>query len=233
MLKKLPLEANGHEFSRIREISEVEVLELDTGGPPLVFGLEFGCAFCNQRPKLHVTDTAVHVQSPCPYPHGITTEVLLKVPSGKLLVSDSLRPVYDWDDTGLASYNTVLGQSQAIKAMEAIGCAFGTTGNHGLGLYRSGVDTYVIANPGYDGDDNPLLPDSDRAAEICTDLWAYSCADYEHWESRGGDPTKLGYGDTIVDVTPGTYRFVYHGGERDFDRDAEGTVVFADIERVE
>lgn len=230
MITRLPLKANGHAISRH---SEVKVIRLTDGGEPMVFDVGSGCAVCDQRPTFRVTEDAVHVQDPCPYPDGITTSVTLDVPSGKMIVTDDLRPVYDWDyGADLASYNSTLGKAQAIEAMAAVGCAYGPTGNCGLGLYRVGPDSYIIASPGYDDDDIPSLPESDRLAGIITDLWAYSCADFEHWQSRGGDPAKLGWTDTVVDVPPGTYRFVHHSGERGFDRDAAGTVVFAHVERV-
>ncbi|AVV46618.1 hypothetical protein PYK79_15975 [Streptomyces sp. ID05-04B] len=69
-------------------------------------------------------------------------------------------------------------------------------------------------------------------ASICTDLWAYSIADLEHWKSQGSDPANLGWSDTVVEVPPGTCRFINHSGERGFDRDAVETVTFAHVERI-
>jgi hypothetical protein len=164
---------------------------------------------------------------------GITTVVTLRVPSGQVIVTDDLRPVYDWDGDSVADYNTALGQHQAIEAMAAQGCAYGPVGNSCPGLYRTGPDRYVIASPGWDGDgDEEIIPEGwERLASVITDLWAYSVADYGDWVARGGDPAGLDWADTVVDVTPGTYRFTHHTGEASFDRDAPGTVIFADIER--
>ncbi len=101
-------------------------------------------------------------------------------------------------------------------------------------LYRTGEDRYVIASPGYDQDDDQeeLPPGWTLLAGLITDLWAYALADYEHWRSRGGDPDSLDWGDTVTDVTPGSYQVTSHGGERGFDTHATGTVIFAHIGQI-
>ncbi|MEW1548394.1 hypothetical protein [Streptomyces tsukubensis] len=227
-IERLPLHANGHLISRE---GEVEVLRLD-GREPYVSGAAYSCAVCDRRPILRVTDNSVHVEEPCPYPDGITTTITIDVPSGKLLIADDLRPVFNWDGNAIASYNSILGQAQAVEAMAAVGCAYGWVGNSCPGLYRTGPDSYIIATPRYDDDGNPSLSEDTRLAAICTDLWAYSIADLEHWKSQGGDSLALGWSDTVVDVPPGTYRFIHHSGERSFDSDSEETVTFAHVERI-
>ncbi|MFB6887204.1 hypothetical protein ACFCY8_41020 [Streptomyces noursei] len=228
-IERLPLQANGHLISLK---AEVEVLRLG-GREPSVSGVASRCAVCDRRPVFRVTDSAVHVQEPCPYPDGITTKITIDVPSGKLLVTDNLRPVFNWDDNAIADYSSTLGQAQAAEAMAAVGCAYGPVGNSCPGLYRTSPDSYIIARPHYDDDDNPSIPVSTRLATIWTDLRAYSIADLEHWKAKGGDPAKLlGWTHTVVDVQPGTYQFIHHSGERGFDRKAAETVTFAHVERI-
>lgn len=170
----------------------------------------------------------------CACPDGIVTEILLPVPSGKMIVSDSLRPQYGWDqdDPLLASYNTVLGQHQVILAMAEQGCAFGYVGNTSPDLYLVGNDRYEIAVPECGEDDETVPHPGEKKAQICTDLWAYSCADFEDWKSRGGDPGTLDEYRSVVDVTPGTYRFTYLAGQRGFDPHSSDAVVFARIELI-
>jgi hypothetical protein len=115
--------------------------------------------------------------------------------------------------------------------MAAIGCAYGPVSNSCPGLYRTGPDTYVIANPDCE-EESPSLSDDTLLAGICTDLWAYSIPDFEHWTSRGGTAEKLNGAETIVEVRPGTYRFTHHSGERGFDPHAPETVIFAHVERI-
>lgn len=223
----LPVDANGHWYP---QGTTVDVVRLDGelfpgSAPP-------SCGSCDQRPDMHLGDDVAQILAPCPHPDGVTTEITIDVPSGRLLVSDDLRPVFTWDDTGSASYNSVLGQAHAIEAMAAVGCAYGPVGNTSPGLYRTGPDSYIIASPGYDEDENPSLPEDTCLASVCTDLWAYSLSDFEHWKTRGGDPNSLGWSDTVVDVAPGRYRFTHHSGERGFDRDSVDTVTFAHVERI-
>lgn len=228
---ELPVkESAGHQFGR----AEAEVIQFGDE-EPMVSSFPFGgCQVCDTRPKAKVIGDAIHVEDPCLYPDGITTKITLAVPSGKLLVSDDLRPVYNWSREDLACYNTTLGQAQAIEAMAAIGCAYGPASNCSLGLYRTGQDRYIVASPSIDFDNDEVQspPEETRMAHICTDLWAYSIADFEHWRSNGGDPESLDWGDTVVTVPPGVYQFTHHSGERSFDADSGETVVFADIERI-
>jgi len=225
MIKELPLQANGHRLPRDEEAVLV-IWPADGDEEPHV-ALVTRCGWCGERPKFRVADDAVHVQDPCRYANGITTRVTLAVPSGKLVITDDLRPVYDWDREGV-DYNTSIGQAQATETMAAQGCAYGPVGNSCPSLYRTGPDTYVIANA---AEDDPAFPDSARLTTVCTDLWAYSCADLEDFAARGGDVARLG-ADEIVQTAPGEYRFTHHANEIGFDADACGTVIFAHIERI-
>ncbi|TMR08899.1 hypothetical protein ETD86_45845 [Nonomuraea turkmeniaca] len=232
-IETLPLKANGHLLLPVGK-DEVEVFKpLDDDVAPFVTGTWFRCAVCNGWPTFRITEDAVHVQDPCPYPDGFTTTITLQVPSGRLLVTDDLRPVYDYDDTRLASLNSALGKTQAVKAMAEIGAAFGSTRNCGLGLYPTGDGTYVIATPAYSEDEvHPTFPESACLADIVTDLWAYSMVDFESWQKRGGDPSTLDWCDTVVDVPAGTYKVTYHGAERSFEPESADDVIWAHIERI-
>ncbi|MFJ6438829.1 hypothetical protein [Streptomyces sp. NPDC091416] len=205
----------------------------DPSWPPMLRDHLFECSYCGQYFVPRIADDAVYVDTPCQPASGITSIVTLEVPSGKIIVTDDLRPIYAVARAELASYNSIVGQAQYIKAMAEIGCAYGPVGNTCPGLYRTGDDSYIIASPEYDYDDDekPSLPESDCIANICTDLWAYSIADYDDWKRRGGNPATLGWSDNVVEVPAGTYQFTHHTGERDFDRDAPGTVIYAHIEK--
>ncbi|MER5988070.1 hypothetical protein [Streptomyces sp. NPDC001787] len=234
MITTMRLNNNGHHLLR-KGTDEVTVIsEPGKERPDFVQGAYSACAVCDEQPTYVLRDGEVHAQDPCAHPMGITTEVTLDVPSGKLIVTDDLRDVYDTDFFAGADYNTALGQAQVIQAMAALGCAFGPVGNSCPGLYRNGADTYVIASVyvDEDTDDAPALPEPDRLARICTDLWAYMLADFEDWKAKGGTPQGRMLGDhTVIDVPPGTYKITHHTGEHSFDRDAD-LVEFAHIERI-
>lgn len=95
------------------------------------------------------------------------------------------------------------------------------------------VQIYVIANLGCDEDETEVLPEGwVHLAGIITDLWAYSIADFEGWKSNGGDPASLGWSGNVIDLPAGVYEFTHHTGERAFDRDSPGTVIFAHVKYV-
>lgn len=247
-ISTLPLDQRGH---RISSHGDVRVMifpaEYFEGGgetpEPYVMDL-YECGYCGQRPEVTVTDGKARADSDCPLPDGITTVTEVCFPSGKVIITDDLRPVYDgFDDReetkGFASYNSALGQHQVIQSFAALGCAFGPVGNSCPDLYRTGPDSYVIANLGWENDDDeddeasPPVPDGwEKLAWVCTDLWAYSIADYDAWLARGGDPSKLGWSDSVIELPPGTYRFTHHSGEAGFDGWARGTVIYAHVERI-
>lgn len=201
---------------------------------PYCMDLFTGCALCGKRPDVVIAPDAVTCTEPCEYPDGLTSVIRLEVPSGKLIVSDSLRRVYDWTEAdGVGDYNALIGQAQATQAMAAKGCAYGAVGNSCPGLWLTGGDNYVIASLPYDHDtDEEIVPDGwQQVAFIITDLWAYSIADYDDFTAKGGKTEEIRGHWTIVNVTPGTYEFTCHTSERTFDRDAD-MVVYADIKRV-
>ena len=223
----LPIDQNGHLFTDKQTVSGINY------GGRLIHSLSAAarCAVCSVWADGRIVEgTFLACPTPCPYPNGITTTIDLNVPSGEIVVADDLRPIYN--GFGDEDYNTSLGQHQVIEAFAAQGCAFGPVGNTCPGLYRTGPDTYVIASPRYDEEKGDVvLPDGwTWLAGIVTDLFAYSIADYVDFVTKGGS-TKDG-DISIVEVGAGTYRFAHHTGEQEFDRDAEGDVIFADIERI-
>jgi hypothetical protein len=146
----------------------------------------------------------------------------------------------------MASYNSALGQAQAVEAMAAVGCAYGPVGNSCPGFYKTGEGTYVIANSGYsytgpedgwgDDEDYTDIPvPGELLASVCTDLWAYSVADYDDYVSLGGIPQTVANPNTyrtFVNVPAGVYKFTHHTGERGFDRDSSAVTYYAHIERI-
>lgn len=227
----MALHPNGHLLSRSPDLV-VDVLQIPGHpGPPFIDGpVADRCAICGDRPDFYVEDGFVCVREPCAYPDGIASLITLEVPSGRIIVTDDLRPMYQVDDGDL-DYNTALGQHVYMQRMAAQGCAYGPVGNSCPGLYRTGRDTYVIASPDYDeATDAPVGVEGKILASITTDLWAYSIADFGHWRAKGGGSVRGAF--ALVPVPAGVYRFTHHTGERGFDHDAR-PLVFADIARVD
>jgi hypothetical protein len=235
-IRTLPLKANGH---RLLREDTVKVAMIPTGGDnpdtPMLVSHLFSCAYCGDYVHYTITDDAVHVDNPCKYSDGITTTIRLNVPSGKLVINDDLRPVYDgYGREGFADYTSNLGVAQVVEEFAKQGCAFGFVGDAWPDLFQTGDGEYVLANCGWDEElDGPRTPEGwTRLAGVDGAVWSYSIADFGDWVARGGDVKNLDEDAEIVRIPAGVYEFTYHGGEKGFDRHAAGTVIFTHIKKV-
>lgn len=187
------------------------------------------CDACGERLRFTVSggpDFDVSVTLPCQFGASVDTVSTVTFPSGRVIVDDDLRPVFDGSELpGQRSYNSLAGQRDVIVAYAAQGCAYGPVGNTDPRVYRQPSGSLVISDMGYDGD----VPDGwTELAQVCTDLWAYSMADYDLWLARGGEPVEgeNQYGTrSVIEVEPGAYRFTHYSGSCD---DAQ---VFGRLER--
>lgn len=244
--KTIPFEPKGHWLHRDRETATVEATVIEIGDETVFYldrrDMSYSCALCGDYVELSENNPElVSAKEPCPAKDGLTTVTRFEVTSGKILVTDDVRPVFDgFDHDHFASYNSVLGQQQVIQAFADLGVAFGPVGNSCPGLWCLGEGEYQIARMPYDdGEDSPTegeeIPEPAGAmklAGIITDLWAYSIVDYDRWVEAGGDPDALTWAETVLDFPNGTYEVTYHGGELDFSDDKDH-VVWADIKRVD
>lgn len=195
-----------------------------------VLQLYHPCTWCGQRPtaEFDLDAETVRFTDPCPAVDGVPMVNEIDFPSGRIIVSDDLRPVYRLDDEITArfhDYNTCLGQAEYSAAMFGIGCAYGPTLSVGPTLYRVGQDKYQLV---IDSDEDE--PAGEPLASVCADLWAYSIADYTDWTGKGGQ--VMSWTETVVDLTPGRYRFTHHTGERGFDLDGPWPLLVAEFELI-
>lgn len=266
-IQKLPFDTAGHEVStqvpfEVTLMTELEFKYIDreTGEEKIhqmdqqIMEGMLRCRLCGDWVDVDFDSTSAWAVESCDHPDGITTSILLEVPSGILVVDDDLRDIYDWcerddegyrrDPEGLKDYNSLLGQAQVIELMAEKGCAYGPVGNSCPKLYQTGEGTYVIANDGYlihneglEDDDYEDIPvPGEELAMICTDLWAYSIADYDDYVAKGGIPRTVASprnGPDFVEVPPGTYRFTHHTTEANFDPwKHDAPTYFAHITRI-
>lgn len=118
-IRTLPLHANGHQIYPNPDIRVMDFeAESEPGAPlpPMLADHLYECGWCGTYFAPRVTEDGVYVDEPCKYNQDLTTVIQLKVPSGKLIVTDDMRPVYngfDHDDSGrkgFASYNSHLSR---------------------------------------------------------------------------------------------------------------------------
>lgn len=210
------------------------------------FGYDFTsqCGTCGAWTDMYAAnmDGFVGPMKPCEF-KGEATVTEFTVKSGRLIIDDDLRDVFkDFNDEeeNFAAYNSKLGQKQVIEYYSKMGYAYGPVGNSSPSLYRIDKNSYVIANPPYDEDNDGSTPDPswESLGWFCTDLWAYSMADYEDYLAVGGRPIEEldaegNWTRKVIDFPVGTYRITHHTTDVGWTEDYEGGTVYASIEKID
>lgn len=195
---------------------------------------ECGCSYTLKR-----QGTTLVANTTCEHPGGIKPyDVLLNVPSGKIVFANDLRSLTLVEDNFDVNYT--IGQVHTTKAYAEDGMAHVFVGNTCPGVYRTDEGLAVqLHNGRYDENGNHIYPEEDDTIEtvpeslggICTDLWWYSAMDHDLFMARcaetGEDPEDFGF--FTVEVEPGVYAF----SDELADRDASGTVNLSRIRKVE
>lgn len=227
----------GVKWSKITGQFRVDTFRKDGSTSLMSFTQPSSCGNCGEYIGYELVGDVAVTKTECQYPDGITTVVEIDVLSGRLICDDDLRDVEIFDDIeGEAGYNSTLGQAQVVEASAKVGLAYGPCLNTSPSLCELEPGKYIVANPEYDDETNePVRSLGKAVANFCTDLWAFSMADYEVYLAAGG--TSIEEDDhhgtrSVVDVPPGRYRMTYHGGEKHFDAHDGGEIIFAEFEKI-
>lgn len=244
-LEPSKFEKKGHYFGSWQDTYEFLYIKDDGVQTRHVSSLNLSstCNNCDEYLSFRTYDSGETVElanNPCEYEGGVAMLNVIEFKSGRVILDDDLRDVYSVPDEvedKFASYNTSLGQAQATAASFELGCAYGPVGNSCPSLYRTGDGTYVIANPAYD-DDYEVKPLNTTWVELgafCTDLWAFSMADYDDFLVKGGTPVEENNQNgtrVVIDFPPGTYAFVHHTGDVSFTDEGPGPTIYTSIEKI-
>lgn len=246
LLKGLPFDAKGHEFSRdvpggrirfidlnIQQMASLEKILKGKKKGEIKFykgSYETECYVCGKKVALATNGTSIFAASLCPYPDGIPLEFELNVPSGVMVVANDLRPTFGF----LGSYdvNKSIGCVKTTKAMEAIGCAHAFVGNTCPGVYRIGENKFIVASrgTGEGNDDKPIDPPGEHVGGIITDLWWYSIVDLDEFKRRGLKVDKRNV--DLVKTRPGVYKLAHFRHLKKFWDDCNHPVIYTEIEWV-
>lgn len=169
------------------------------------------------------------------------TVVEISVPSGKLIVSDELRGPEHFRIEAKLNPNYGLGMNAlAHEFAEKANLAYGFVGNSCPSVTRQSGGALLVVQGAYDEEEGETVFNEDETAVawICTDHWAAMMTDYQNWLDNGGEAVeKEGLhhdgGTTVVDVTPGKYRWTAYTHNDNFDLQAYGRVVYAKLELIE
>lgn len=208
----------------------------------VIFPMAFYAAVTMQLPKESNAMTIAPNFYRYRAPFTGTTVTEISVPSGKLIASDDLRTVPYFDVEAPNSINYGAGrdewsrlyaeQAQVAQAQVGNTCPFVTRQVDGSLLV-------VATDLDEDTDEAVLLNDERVVAHICTDLWSTMLTDYEHWLSQGGGVVEPTIGPittydqyTLIDVTPGMYRWTVFSNDDGFDMNRDGRIEFAKLELI-
>ena len=195
----------------------------------------FNCSVCDEYITYTFDGVTLGAENKCPYPNGIPEiSFELPVPSGKLVVANDLRYLFEdeYEEVDLRpnsrgwgfNINSDLGCVQVFQTYGKLGMAHGFVGNSCLSMYRIDRTTLTLSMVEHDEETykHKELP-GERVAGVCTDLWWYSVVDYRTYVARAGkEPNK--YCD-VVDVKPGMYKVIQR--THMIDRDANVTDHYA------
>lgn len=169
------------------------------------------------------------------------TVLEISVPSGKLIVSDDLREPENFRIEAKLNPNYGLGMNAlAQEFAEKANMAYGFVGNSCPSVTRQSDGSLLVLQGAYDEEEDESVFNDDETvvAKICTDHWAAMMTDYQNWLDNGGEEVaEEGFhpnsGTTVIEVTPGKYRWTAYTHNDNFDLQAYGRVVYAQLELIE
>jgi hypothetical protein len=173
-----------------------------------------------------------------------TTVTEIAVLSGRLIASDDLRldsaPYFHISPPSSINYGAGLDEWTRLYA-ERAQTAYAFVGNTCPRITGRADGSLVVVSPGFDQETEApvLIDDENVVANICTDHWAVMLADYDHWLSRGGPAAEIANEPyrlqkfSVIDVTPGLYRWTVFSNDDTFELDGEGRVEYARLELVQ
>lgn len=168
------------------------------------------------------------------------TVVEINVPSGKLIATDDLRRVEHFDIEPPLSINSGAGlDAYAALLAERSNTAYAFVGNSCPTVTRQDDGSLIVAGLDWDDQaDESVYEDGEKpVAKICTDLWATMLTDYQNWLDHGGQDISVPvpgstFEATVIDVTPGKYRWTAYSHNDSFDMHAAGRIIYARLELI-
>jgi hypothetical protein len=180
------------------------------------------CYECGERLPITFDGKTFKAESKCQFPEGMPAySIDLPVPSGKLVIANDLRRLFD-DEFKVAALkkgmggsfnfdlNTAMGCRQVFETYGSLGMAHGFVGNTCPGVYRVDENTLTLSMVKCEEDFGDVIKaeiPGEHVAGVCTDLWWYSIMDYDKYvEKAGKEPDRH---CNIVDVKPGIYKVTH------------------------
>lgn len=228
----IDLDLNGHQFpSDENNVPYFEVHWMTIGGKKIYQAKpQFPCEACgvhasilqfdpekqNHLDYYNQKERTFERNIVCQYSKPINTEVVLPIPSGKMIVTDNL--IRDFklpksvqekrDASNIDGINNTMGRIQATyDYAKHCGILYVSTIS-GSALFQRPDGSMCFGSFFFETDEELVQAGFEKQlAYIIDDLWAYCAVDYDHYVNSGGNFDNLGH-YTIVDVEPGDYKFI-------------------------
>lgn len=241
-------DTRGHNFG-FRDGRDILVMEADQFSPEIrVIGGSIDCFYCSEFQSWKKEGDKFVAQTECEYANFTTYSVKLNVPSGRIVVADDLRGVFgDAEEVRpeleQEDYNATKGRVLHARVYEELGVAYGCVLNTcpDVFLVSDGDEQkLVIASTEWDEEaDEPIIPAGwTKIAGICTDLWAYSIADYDDYVAKRAVAEEAGFPSgrdadvEVAEIPAGVWEFTHFAEQAGFDYHAAGVVIFAEAKRI-
>lgn len=171
-----------------------------------------------------------------PEPFYGETVLEIDVPSGKLVIADSLGPVFYPEM--VTSINYGRGKHEmAIKYAQDYKVASACVGNSCPSITQRADGSYVVVSLERNEKANDVIFEEGetRVAHVVTDSWSVEITDYQNWLDNGGDELTEGarHRYTLLSVTPGKYRWTVKSHADGWDYYEFPRAEFATLELVE
>jgi hypothetical protein len=170
-----------------------------------------------------------------PEPFYGETILEIDVPSGKLVIADSLGPVFYPESVSSINYGR--GQHEmALKYAEDYNVASACVGNSCPTITQQTAGSYMVVSLDLDEEDNPAFENGEKeVAHVVTDSWSVELTDYQNWLDNGGEelPEGASHRYTLLSVTPGKYRWTVKCHAEGWDHADFDRAEFATLELVE
>lgn len=170
-----------------------------------------------------------------PEPFYGETVLEIDVPSGKIVIADSLGPVFYPESVSSINYGR--GQHEmALKYAQDYNVASACIGNSSPTITQRADGSYVVVSLDLDEEDKPVFEEGEtKVAHVVTDSWSVEITDYQNWLDNGGEELIEGahHRYTMISVTPGKYRWTVKSHADGWDYYEFPRAEFATLELVE
>jgi hypothetical protein len=144
-----------------------------------------------------------------PEPFYGETILEIEVPSGKLVIADSLTPVLTPEAVG--DFNYGRGQHDTtLKYAKDYHVASAFVGNSCPKIVQQTDGIYLVVSLDVDEKDEDIYENGEtEITTVITDSWSVELTDYQNWLNHGGQELADGYSHVydVINVVKGKYRW--------------------------